>query len=112
MAPGSRSKRVRASDESQVPPSGAETRSTKRAQTAERNGDPVQDPTDARDDISDNLHLDLLIRTGHRDLLIMTGNLQMKTVELMVLTLKASNSFESYKYGISLPDLHECRPFQ
>jgi len=47
MAPGSRSKRVRASDESQVPPSGAETRSTKRAQTAERNGDPVQDPTDA-----------------------------------------------------------------
>ena len=58
------------------------------------------------------LHLDLLIRTGHWDLLIMKGNLQMKTVELMVLTLKASNSFESYKYGISLPDLHECRPFQ
>ena len=54
MAPGSRSKRVRASDESQVPPTGAETRSTKRAQTAERNGDPVQDPTDARDDIPDN----------------------------------------------------------
>ena len=54
MAPGSRSKRVRASDESQVPPSRAETRSTKRAQTAERNGDPVQDPTDARDDIPDN----------------------------------------------------------
>ena len=45
---------MRASDKSQVPPSGAETRSTKRAQTAERNGDPVQDPTDARDDIPDS----------------------------------------------------------
>lgn len=54
MAPGSRSKRVRASDQSEVLTSGAQTRSSKRVQTAERDGDNVQEPTNAHDDIPDS----------------------------------------------------------
>jgi hypothetical protein len=54
MAPGSRSKRVRASDQSEVLTSRAQTRSSKRVQTAERDGENVQEPTNAQYDIPDS----------------------------------------------------------
>jgi hypothetical protein len=40
---------VRASDQSEVPTSGVQTRSSKRVQTTERDGDHIQEPTNAHD---------------------------------------------------------------
>jgi hypothetical protein len=54
MAPGGRNKRVRAFDQSQVPTSVTQTRSSKRLQTSERDGGNVQDATDANDGIPDS----------------------------------------------------------